>query len=135
MIEGNVLKKSYIITILTVFASLLIFQISRLMYLKNIAIQPEPVFLEGALNYRLNFRDVGASLNQCLGRNQFETDLIFHSNKFFSGWNCNKIHNPKKIYSLNYNPKHPKNIFVLVMVKNSLALYLMMILSLKISVH
>lgn len=67
----------------------------------------EPRLWIGFFDYRLNFRDVGESLNQCMGKNIFQTQKIYRSNRYFSGWSCNKINNPDKIYSLNYSPWNP----------------------------
>ncbi|MES2614253.1 MAG: tyrosine-protein phosphatase [Bdellovibrionota bacterium] len=67
----------------------------------------EPRLWIGFFDYRLNFRDVGQSLNQCLKKEVFQTGLVYRSNRYFSGWSCDKIHNPDKIYSLNYSPWHP----------------------------
>lgn len=73
----------------------------------------EPKFWLGFFDYRLNFRDLGESLNQCLGQTRFKTHVIYRSNKYFSGWSCDKIGNPDKIYSLNFNPKEPHRFFCL----------------------
>ncbi|KAB8028481.1 tyrosine-protein phosphatase [Fluviispira multicolorata] len=67
----------------------------------------EPKLWIGLFDYRLNFRDVGASLNQCLQKDLFQTGLVYRSNKYFSGWSCDKINNPDKIYSLNFSPWNP----------------------------
>ena len=71
----------------------------------------EPKLWIGIFDYRLNFRDFGASLNQCLNQNIFLTNRVFRSNKYFSGWSCDKIQNPDKIYSLNYSPWDPHAYF------------------------
>lgn len=71
----------------------------------------QPKLWIGLFDYRLNFRDVGKSLNQCLNKEVFKTDIMFRSNKYFSGWNCEKIQNPKKIYSLNYSPWNPHSYY------------------------
>jgi hypothetical protein len=52
-----------------------------------------------------NFRDIGDSINQCYGKEIMRTGLVFRSNGWFSGWNCNKVGNPEIIYSLNFDPK------------------------------
>lgn len=67
----------------------------------------EPKLWIGLLDYRLNFRDVGESLNQCLKKKVFHTHLVYRSNRYFSGWSCDKIQNPDKIYSLNFSPWNP----------------------------
>lgn len=71
----------------------------------------EPKLWIGLFDYRLNFRDVGESLNKCLKRDVFNTGLMFRSNKYFSGWSCDKIQNPKKIYSLNFSPWDPHSYY------------------------
>lgn len=65
----------------------------------------------GYFDYRLNLRDLGESLNQCLNKKVFATDLVYRSNRYFSGWSCTKIHNPEHIYSLNYDPRDPHEYF------------------------
>lgn len=71
----------------------------------------EPKLWIGLFDYRLNFRDVGESLNQCLNQKVFQPGLVFRSNKYFSGWSCDKIQNPQKIYSLNYSINEPHSYF------------------------
>lgn len=71
----------------------------------------EPKMWIGLFDYRLNFRDLGQSLNQCLGKDVFQPHLVFRSNKYFSGWSCDKIQNPQKIYSLNYSVNEPHSYF------------------------
>jgi len=58
---------------------------------------------EGALDSKLNFRDAGASINQCAGRKLMDEGKIFRSSGFFSGWSCDRVGNPDVIYSLNYS--------------------------------
>jgi len=53
----------------------------------------------------LNHRDVGQSLNACLGSNTFATGEIQRSNRYFSGWSCNKVGNPETIVQLNFEMK------------------------------
>lgn len=106
------MKKSLQILLIALFFSGFVFIVGRYFYIKSVT-KSEPVFWQGAFQSRLNFRDVGESLNQCLGRQQFATDKMFRSNKFFSGWSCEKIHNPDKIYSLNYEPTQPQKYFCL----------------------
>ena len=50
---------------------------------------------------------MGQSLNQCLNKDVFNTGMVYRSNRYFSGWSCDKIHNPDKIYSLDYSPWNP----------------------------
>lgn len=71
----------------------------------------EPKLWIGFFDYRLNFRDVGESLNKCLKKEVFNTGLIYRSNKYFSGWSCDKIKNPNKIYSLNFSPWDPHSYY------------------------
>ncbi|APJ04805.1 tyrosine-protein phosphatase [Silvanigrella aquatica] len=71
----------------------------------------EPKLWIGMFDYRLNFRDVGQSLNQCLNKEVFNTGLMYRSNKYFSGWSCDKIQNPQKIYSLNFSPWDPHSYY------------------------
>jgi len=87
-----------------------IYGLLRLWYEHDIT-KPEPRIWQGALDYRINFRDVGKSLNSCLGKDEFATGKLFRANKNFSGWNCQKIGNPDKIYSLNFNVKNPQRYY------------------------
>ncbi len=59
--------------------------------------------IEGPFNQR-NFRDVGASINHCLGKNQLREGHLTRSNRFFSGWWCSLVGNPDQIVTLNYQP-------------------------------
>lgn len=52
-----------------------------------------------------NYRDLGQSLNACLGTPLFKEGLITRANGWFSGWSCDQVGNPDVIYSLNYTPK------------------------------
>ena len=58
---------------------------------------------EGALDSKLNFRDAGASINECAGRKLIDEEKIFRSSGFFSGWSCDRVGNPDVNYSLNYS--------------------------------
>ena len=71
----------------------------------------EPKLWIGLFDYRLNLRDLGESLNKCLKKEIFETGLIYRSNKYFSGWSCDKINNPDRIYSLNFSPWNPHSYY------------------------
>lgn len=51
-----------------------------------------------------NHRDVGKSLNVCLGENLFKEKIVYRSARWFSGWDCEKVGDPDVIYSLNYAP-------------------------------
>lgn len=59
----------------------------------------------------MNARDVGASLNQCLGENLFNEDILVRSAGWFSGWSCDKVGEPDIIYSLNYSPSNQERFF------------------------
>ena len=59
----------------------------------------------------MNFRDIGTSINQCLGKKIFREGLLFRSAGWFSGWNCEKVGNPQVIYSLNYSPEKKERYF------------------------
>jgi len=58
-----------------------------------------------------NYRDVGQSLNKCLGKQVFETGLLLRSAGWFSGWSCDGVGNPDTIFSLNFAPKKGKRYF------------------------
>ncbi len=58
-----------------------------------------------------NFRDVGVSLNECLGKPFFRTDIMLRSAGWFSGWSCDGVGNPDTIFSLNYSPKKAERYF------------------------
>lgn len=59
----------------------------------------------------MNLRDIGASANQCLGREVFRTGLVLRSAGWFSGWDCDKVDNPDVIYSLNFSPEKQERYF------------------------
>lgn len=105
-------KRKKIIFIVSVFAVIIASIATGMGYVyKRDKSKYEPKLWIGMFNYRLNFRDVGQSLNQCLNREIFNTGLMYRSNKYFSGWSCDKIQNPKKIYSLNYSPWDPHSYY------------------------
>jgi len=54
--------------------------------------------------HEYNFRDMGKSLNTCLGEKFFREEVVMRSARWFSGWDCQKVGNPDMIYSLNYSP-------------------------------
>jgi len=60
---------------------------------------------EGAVNDR-NARDLGASLNECLGEPYFAPGKVWRSAQWFSGWSCDGVGNPDVILSLNAEPGH-----------------------------
>ena len=74
----------------------------------------ERVELEG-LYMDLNFRDLGQSLNECLeerGIEQvFKENILLRSNKWFSGWSCDKVDRPDTIISFNYEPDRKRKYF------------------------
>lgn len=55
-----------------------------------------------------NFRDLGATINTCLNGSgisaRLKENMMFRSNKWFSGWSCNSLGNPDSIITLNYQP-------------------------------
>ena len=59
--------------------------------------------IEGALDSKLNFRDAGASINECAHQKIMPEGLLLRSSGFFSGWSCDRVGNPNVIYSLNYS--------------------------------
>ena len=66
---------------------------------------------EGALDSTLNFRDAGASINECAGRKLMDDGKIFRSSGFFSGWSCDRVGNPDVIYSLNYSDEENRRYY------------------------
>ncbi len=58
-----------------------------------------------------NFRDVGASLNECLGEKVFRPGVVLRSAGWFSGWDCDEVGDPDVIYSLNYSPARKERYF------------------------
>jgi len=73
-------------------------------YPSFLATEPGLTFkIEGFLDQKLNFRDAGASINQCAGQKILPEDLLLRSSGFFSGWSCDRVGNPDFIYSLNYS--------------------------------
>lgn len=71
---------------------------------------PLKIKWEGAwLN--LNTRDVGASINQCLGTSFMTEGALQRSNVWFSGWPCSRVANPDVIYSLNHDPARNERYF------------------------
>ncbi len=59
----------------------------------------------------MNHRDLGASINHCMGRRLFREDVLHRSSGWFSGWSCEKVGNPEVIYSLNYSPYRGERYF------------------------
>lgn len=51
-----------------------------------------------------NFRDIGQSINQCLGEKVMTENRVFRSNGWFSGWKCDEVGNPDSIITLNFDP-------------------------------
>lgn len=58
-----------------------------------------------------NYRDVGESLNQCLGKPLFQKGRLLRSAGWFSGWSCDEVGNPDRIFSLNYSPGRNERYF------------------------
>ncbi len=105
-------RKKKIIFIISTILVILAFIAAGIGYIyKKDKSKYEPKLWIGIFDYRLNFRDVGQSLNQCLNKEIFNIGLMYRSNKYFSGWSCDKIKNPKKIYSLNYSPWDPHSYY------------------------
>jgi len=59
----------------------------------------------------MNFRDIGQSINQCYHEDIMKTGVVFRSNGWFSGWDCEKVGEPDNIVSLNYDPAKNKQFF------------------------
>ena len=59
--------------------------------------------VEGLIGSKINFRDAGASINECAGEALVPENKVMRASGFFSGWSCNKVGNPDVIYSLNYS--------------------------------
>lgn len=69
--------------------------------------------LEG-LYFDYNLRDLGQSLNACLENTQKETlreHRLFRSNKWFSGWSCDRIERPDTIITLNFEPDRKRTYY------------------------
>jgi hypothetical protein len=58
-----------------------------------------------------NFRDVGLSLNTCLGGDHFRAGVLMRSAGWFSGWDCELVGTPDVIFSLNYAPTRQERYF------------------------
>ncbi|MBU2648024.1 tyrosine-protein phosphatase, partial [bacterium] len=58
-----------------------------------------------------NFRDVGISLNECLGERVFRPGVLMRAAGWFSGWSCDGVGNPDTIFSLNYSPEKTERYF------------------------
>jgi hypothetical protein len=71
---------------------------------------PLAVRWEGAVIDR-NFRDVGTSLNSCLGRPLFRAGVLLRANVWFSGWSCEGVGDPDVILSLNFDPRRNERYF------------------------
>jgi hypothetical protein len=70
-----------------------------------LAIKWEGAFLDP------NSRDVGASINQCLGRPLMREGVIQRASVWFSGWACSKVGSPDVIFSLNFDPSRNERYF------------------------
>jgi|GEM_PF-4101137 len=51
---------------------------------------------------RTNFRDLGQSINACVGNPLLTEDLLYRAKRQFSGLPCSLVGSPDKIYSLNH---------------------------------
>jgi len=58
-----------------------------------------------------NYRDVGTSLNECLGRDLYRPGVLLRSAGWFSGWACDGVGDPEVIFSLNYTPIRKERYF------------------------
>lgn len=58
---------------------------------------------EGLVNDH-NYRDAGASLNDCRGEAWLRVGVVSRANRMFSGWSCTSVGSPDSIVSLNYRP-------------------------------
>lgn len=55
---------------------------------------------EGLLPSKRNFRDAGASINRCVGREVVLENRLFRTGRLSSGWSCDSVGNPDEIFSL-----------------------------------
>lgn len=67
--------------------------------------------VEGALDSKLNYRDAGRSINECLGSPVLPEGKLLRSSGFFSGWSCDRVGNPDVLYSLNYSQAEDKRFY------------------------
>jgi hypothetical protein len=58
-----------------------------------------------------NFRDAGESFNVCLDQPLMRAGLLLRSNRWFSGFSCDRVGTPDTIFSLNYEPKSGAEFF------------------------
>jgi hypothetical protein len=58
-----------------------------------------------------NLRDIGQSINQCYKKDIMRTGVVFRSSGWFSGWSCDKVGEPDRIVSLNYNPAEERGYY------------------------
>lgn len=58
-----------------------------------------------------NHRDLGASMNACLGQPVFAEGVVQRSNVWFSGWSCDGVGSPDVIYSFNRSQKRHERYF------------------------
>ena len=65
--------------------------------------RPLAILWEG-FYHDMNHRDIGQSINDCLGEKIFNENVFHRSAGWFSGWDCSKVGNPDEIFSLNYSP-------------------------------
>lgn len=104
--------KKPLILLGTAFICLIIFligiKIRSLSYSDN---GPELAVRWEGLYHDYNFRDVGTSLNECLGETIFRPDVLLRAAGWFSGWSCDGVGNPDTIFSLNYAPEKAERYF------------------------
>lgn len=72
---------------------------------RNLNVKVEGVFIDR------NWRDLGASFNDCSGAPRLKTGQIFRAAAWFSGWSCDSIGDPTLIYTLNYKPEDGREYF------------------------
>lgn len=66
---------------------------------------------EGALERNINFRDAGASINECIGREVLPEQRLLRSSRFYSGWSCDAVGNPDQIFSLDTYPEDGRRFY------------------------
>jgi hypothetical protein len=57
---------------------------------------------EGFIEEKLNYRDAGASINDCGDQKHLPVGKLLRASEYFSGWSCSRVGHPDVIYSLNF---------------------------------
>jgi len=94
---------SIVLTVLAVafdFAAL--FRSERLPARAATGVRPGTA-IEGLIG-KTNHRDVGESMNACLGKSVVREGVLSRANRYFSGWSCAAVGNPDVIFTLNHDP-------------------------------